>query len=48
MHVADEVIDGVACAHIDMLTGAPETALTDFNLTFKRDIILCKLVASDC
>lgn len=40
--VADnEIIDGVTQANIDLLGGDKE--ITDFNLSFKRDVILCKL-----
>lgn len=38
--VADsEVIDGVTQANIDLLANRE---ITDFNLSFKRDVILCK------
>ena len=35
----DEVIDGVTSANVDLLAGQ----ITDFSLSFKRDVILCKL-----
>ena len=41
-----EVIDGVTSANIDMLSGAPDSTITDFSLSFKRDIILCKFTPS--
>ena len=41
-----EVIDGVTSANIDMLSGQPDQTITDFNLSFKRDIILCKFTLS--
>ena len=37
-----EVMDGVTSANVDMLSRDPNALLTDFSLSFKRDIILCK------
>ena len=34
-----EVIDGVTSANIDLLAGK----VSDFTVSFKRDVILCKL-----
>ena len=39
-----EVIDGVTSANIDLLVGNDSTQISDFNLSFKRDIILCKFL----
>ena len=38
-----EVIDGITSANIDMLASANTSeTITDFNVNFKRDIIMCK------
>ena len=39
-----EVIDGVTSANIDLLVGNDSTQISDFNLSFKRDIILRKFL----
>ena len=44
----DEVIDGVTSANIHLYTGEPESLITDFNLSFKKDIILRKLCMQPC
>ena len=43
-----EVIDEVTSSNIDMLAGPADAHITDFNLNFKRDIILRKFCSDYC
>ena len=43
-----EVIDEVTSSNIDMLAGPADAHITDFNLNFKRDIILRKFCSDHC